>query len=205
MTYPELQIQLDLNPGNQINVFENVDTCRWISYGYYLFVDQENGQCYLFDENGQEDDISTVKIIRVSTFYSCTSLTNIEIPDSIESIEDCAFEDCTSLKSIKIPNSVKSIEDYVFWNCTSLTSINIPNSVKNIGYRAFYNCTSLTSIKIPDSVENIKDEVFDSCTSLKEIVFEGKTINEVKAMSNYPWKIEDESVIKVKSEQSLRF
>ena len=175
MTYLELQIQLDLNPDNRVNILENVDTCRLTRYGY-LFVDSGDGQCYLFDEDGNLDNISKVKSINDWAFDGCTSLTSIEISDSVESIGDGAFYDCTSLTSIKIPDSVKNIRDAIFIGCTSLTSIKIPNSIEWIGCWAFYNCASL-----------------------KELVFEGKTIDQVKAMKNYPWGIKDESFIKYKA------
>ena len=179
MTYPELQIQLDLNPDNRVSVLENVDTCQITRHGFisysYLFVDSKDGQCYLFDEDGHKDDISKVKEIGAWT-----------------------FEHYESLISIKIPNSVESIGGRAFYYCISLTSIKIPSSVKSIGSYAFDNCTSLTSISISDSVKNIGNYAFVNCTSLKEVVFKGKTIDQVKAMENYPWGIEDESVIKCK-------
>ena len=79
-------------------------------------------------------------------YEECTSLTGIEIPNSVTSIGDGAFSDCTSLTSIEIPNSVTSIGDDAFSDCSSLTSIEIPNSVTGIGDYAFYDCTSLTKI-----------------------------------------------------------
>ena len=54
-------------------------------------------------------------------FYSCTSLTNVEIGDSVTNIDYGAFNKCTSLTSIVIPDSVTSIGDYAFYQCTSLT------------------------------------------------------------------------------------
>jgi hypothetical protein len=45
-------------------------------------------------------------------------------------------------------------------------------------------------------VKSIGDDAFNKCNSLKEAVFKGKTLDEVKAMENYPFGIEDESVIK---------
>ena len=198
MTFSELQIQLDLNSDNRVNILKNVDICRLTRYGY-IFVDQEDGQCYLFDEDGQEDDINKVKSINDWAFCSCTSLVSISIPDSIENIGNSAFEGCTALTSISIPDSVKSIGNYAFFSCASLTNIKIPNSVESIGDKAFAYCTSLTSIEIPDLVESIGYKAFNDCVSLKEVVFKGKTIDEVKAMSNYLWGIEDIMIIKTES------
>ena len=53
----------------------------------------------------------------------------------------------TKVTDLVIPEGVDSIKDYVFYNCESLTSITIPNSVTSIGGGAFYNCESLTSIQ----------------------------------------------------------
>ncbi len=87
----------------------------------------------------------------------------VVIPDSITSIY---FPYCTSLTSIEIPNSVTSIAHSAFYGCTSLTNVEIPDSVTSIGGDAFYGCTSLTSINIPDSVEIIRNGAFIDCPLL---------------------------------------
>ena len=70
-------------------------------------------------------------------FPDYSSLTSIEIPDSVTSIGESAFSDCSSLTSIEIPNSVTSIGEWAFSDCSSLTSIEIPDSVTSIGEHAF--------------------------------------------------------------------
>lgn len=79
-------------------------------------------------------------------FFDCTSLTSIEIPDSVVSIRTLCFCGCTSLLSINIPNNITTLENATFQNCSSLQHIEIPNTVTSIGDNAFFSCTSLTSI-----------------------------------------------------------
>jgi len=103
-------------------------------------------------------------------FTFCTSLTSIEIPDSVIIIGDNAFESCTSLASIKISEKITSIGYYTFYNCTSLISITIPDGVKSIGESAFDACRSLSSVTIPDSVTSIDICAFSGCISLTSII-----------------------------------
>ncbi len=110
-----------------------------------------------------------VTSIGESAFEDCTSLTSVEIPDSIISIGKNAFHRCKSLKKITIPNSVKTISNYAFNYCPSLTSVTMGNGITSIGGRAFDDCNSLTSIVIPDSVVSIGNRAFASCTSLINI------------------------------------
>jgi hypothetical protein len=91
--------------------------------------------------------------ILYGAFNRCTSLTSVEIPDSVTCIGNSTFKDCVLLTSVVIPNSVTSIGDYAFYKCTSLTSIEIPDSVTSIGKGAFYECTSLTNVYYKGTVE----------------------------------------------------
>ncbi len=80
-----------------------------------------------------------------------------------------SFFHCTSLKKITIPDSTNTIEHAAFYRCTSLQSITIGNSVKKIGYKVFYKCTSLTTIislnpTPPEVFYNNLGVNYDKCT-----------------------------------------
>ena len=53
---------------------------------------------------------------------------------------------CSSLTSVNIPNSVTIIGGEAFSGCTNLKKVNIGKSVKDIGEYAFDYCTSITQI-----------------------------------------------------------
>lgn len=110
-----------------------------------------------------------VKVIGVGAFSNCASITSIEIPDGVTSIESWAFGYCLSLINIKIPMEVTNIGDYAFYYCSELTKIEIPAKVTSIGNEVFGNCNSLTSIEIPEKVTNIGEEAFNYCSSLTSI------------------------------------
>ena len=134
----------------------------------------------------KNDKLKTVVItsgesIADNAFYTCRSLTNVTIGNSVTSIGDSAFYKCSSLTSVTIGNSVTSIGSRAFYNCSSLTSITIPNSVTSIGDYAFSDCSSLTSITIPNSITSIGDYAFSGCSSLTSITIP----NSVTSIGSY--------------------
>ena len=111
----------------------------------------------------------TVISIGNSAFYGCSSLTAIEIPNSVTSIGDEAFYGCSKLTAVEIPSSVTSIGDEAFYGCSSLTAVEIPSSVTSIGDEAFYGCSKLTAVEIPSSVTSIGDDAFYGCSGLTAV------------------------------------
>ena len=101
-----------------------------------------------------------------NAFYSCTGLTSCTIGSGVTTIGYDAFNSCDNLTSIDIPDGVTTIGNYAFEYCSGMTSCTLGSGVTSIGMGAFYNCTSLTSIDIPDSVTSIGGLAFDSCSSL---------------------------------------
>ena len=90
--------------------------------------------------------------IKYDAFSSCSHLTTINLPHTIQQIEETAFQYCTSLEQVAIPEDVTSIENWTFGYCSALTEMTIPGSVTSIGDNAFYKCVSLNQVTIPESV-----------------------------------------------------
>ena len=111
----------------------------------------------------------SVTSIGAEAFSGCSGLTDIEIPDSVTFIGAEAFSGCSGLTDISIPDGVTSIHAETFSDCSSLTSIEIPGSVTFIGAEAFSGCSALTDISIPDGVTSIHAETFSNCSSLTSI------------------------------------
>lgn len=128
----------------------------------------KNPNTKVLDMN-RDTHLSKIRFIGDWAFGDCSSLTSINIPNSVTSIGEWAFMECSSLTSINIPNSVTSIKRYAFSNCSSLTSIDIPNSVTSIEQGTFSDCNSLKSTYIPSSVTSIGKEAFASCSHLTDI------------------------------------
>lgn len=105
-------------------------------------------------------------------FDGCTSLTNIELPESITTIDDFAFYGCSSLIDIKIPTSLTRIGRWTFGGCISLKNIEFPASVTSIGDNAFTNCKSFTDVKIPANLTDIGFYAFDGCRNVTSLYVE---------------------------------
>lgn len=106
-----------------------------------------------------------VESIGEYAFYDFTSLTSIEIPNSVTTIGSNAFSQ-SSIESVALPENLQSISEYLFYYCESLTSVTIPASVREIGAGAFSGCYNLNRVEIPDSVTKFNGDVFSYNTTI---------------------------------------
>lgn len=115
----------------------------------------------------------SVMAIGNNSFFECTNLKSVTIPNSVTTIGSKAFYKCEALTSVTISNNLKFIADWAFYGCSVLTSITIPKSTTYIGSAAFMYCNGLTTITIPNSVTGIEDNAFSYCNLSEIIVEEG--------------------------------
>ena len=125
-----------------------------------------------------------------NAFHGCTSLANVElpntlieigkyafagsvvyemdVPESVMVIEEGAFSSMWKLRKVVLPSRISDIENMAFYG-SGLENISIPDSVKRIGRYSFYGCWNLTEVTIPNSVTEIETEAFYGCTQLTKV------------------------------------
>ena len=153
--------------GIYYNINGNEATVTYRGTYYSQYVNEYTGFVVIPSTVTYNGTSYSVTSIGEYAFHYCIGLTNINIPNSVTTISDCAFY-CTGLTSVTIPESVTSIGGAAFYGCSGLTSITIPNSVTTIGTYAFSN-SGLTSITIPNSVTSIGASTFSGCSSLTSV------------------------------------
>ncbi|MEI6754419.1 MAG: leucine-rich repeat protein [Paludibacter sp.] len=111
---------------------------------------------------------NTISTIDDYAFYNSYNLVEVNVPNSVTSIESGAFSYCTKLTSVQL-GSIPYITWYTFYNCSSLTDITIPSTVTSIGAYAFSGCSSLKNINMPDKLAGIGTEAFKGCNKIKDL------------------------------------
>lgn len=111
----------------------------------------------------------SIETIGGSAFHWCKSLEEVNIPDKVLIIEEKLFSQCYKLKKVTLPSSLLAIEKAAFAACKELEEINMPDSVCEIGPYAFNVCESIKKVRVPKGVEEIGERTFGSCISLEEL------------------------------------
>lgn len=131
---------------------------------------------YAFNERWAIDKVvlpPTLKKIGSCAFQR-TSLTSVNIPDNVETIEESAFSQVKKLQEVHLPDSLTSLGRYAFASCRSLRTVKIPTKLKEIPWYTFDGCNSLQSVELHDSITGIGDYSFRNC-NLREITLPKST------------------------------
>ncbi len=114
------------------------------SYGAFNYTETDEGICItkytgemteVFIPNTIDDKV--VVGIGDEAFWYEDSITNIKLPEYLETIGARAFQGCSSLEEIVLPDTVCEISDAAFDGCKQLKSVNIPANLNYVGSFAF--------------------------------------------------------------------
>ena len=110
--------------------------------------------------------IENVKLINKWAFQNCNLAGSLSL-DSACAISDYAFANNRYLTDIILPETLQSIGAYAFSGDQRLANVTIKANTVKYGAYAFYNCRALTSMTVNTTV--IPEGMFSSCASLTEL------------------------------------
>ncbi|MBQ2949315.1 MAG: leucine-rich repeat domain-containing protein [Clostridia bacterium] len=143
----------------------------------------------------------SIESIGWKAFSGCSELVSVVISQSVKEIGNSVFSNCTSLTDVTLPQGLESVVTSMFYRCSSLETVVIPQSVQSIGSYAFKECTALTSVTIPQSVSKIGTDAFAGCPGLTLCVVEGSAAEQYAKDNGiayiYPEEPEEEGVVQL--------
>ena len=105
----------------------------------------------------------------VSKFNITNKVTELYLPEGLESIGNMAFFRMACIETVDLPSTLRVIGANAFYFCTELANVTGGENLQELGDYAFCYCTSLTRFQIPDSVTELGANVFVGCSSLKTV------------------------------------
>ena len=134
-------------------------------------------QAFLECENLSAADMyrTEVKDIGEYTFYKCSALASLSLPQNLSSIGNYAFYDCDSLVYINIPAETVSVGRFAFAGQDNLISAYFNRTDTAIGNYAFYNDAKLCKVTMPGELSSLPEGAFAFCDALEEISISDQT------------------------------
>ena len=110
-----------------------------------------------------------VRRLPAGLFTGNDGLTEVTLPQSVETIDAAAFYNCVNLRSVRLPEGVTAIGDEAFAHCRALASLHWPLRLTSVGYHAFFDCEALTTVSLPEGVERVGECAFYGCRGLERL------------------------------------
>lgn len=124
-------------------------------------IDVEEGGAYK-----TEDGVLYTADGKAIVAYPCGRTGSFTVPEGVETVERLAFSN-SSLSEIILPDSLETINDYGFFGAAKLGTITVPSSVRYIGYLAFSE-SGIKEAILSEGLEEIDYSAFKN-TDIKEL------------------------------------
>ena len=143
------------------NTIKRISPNVFINCKKLMNIDHPKGKSLINNSVTIDDD--RTEILK-EEFKGWTNLKTLEIPSSIEKIEEDAFNDCVNLKYLTCDPKW-----FPFIPKNSIRKVVIPDYVKEIKKGQFDEFYSMVYIKLPKAIRINDPSIFDQCESLKII------------------------------------
>ena len=137
--------------------------------------------------NGLVHGTLPVVAIESRTFYNCTGITSVKIPETVKDIKEAAFESCTELVTVDMPNSVERLGNGVFNECAKLEVCHISEGLTRIPEYCFHNCSSLKKVVLNENIFEIRGYAFYGCTGIDSLLCMSKNYVWYNEWPYYAW------------------
>lgn len=143
----------DYSCGNEVSIPESIDGVNIKSIANNAFVASDNTKPL------QSINMENASYLTTFSFSNFTNLKHATLPRTLVEIPQKAFFNCP-LTTINLPGTVEKIDNYAFKGTSLSGSLYLPNSLKTIGISAFDSLKLTGTLTIPDSVTTILNEAF---------------------------------------------
>ena len=109
-----------------------------------------------------------VKELCNSLFSSCSNLSSVTLPDTLETVSVAAFSGCSALTSIELPEGLTTLDVSAFKN-TGLEKLDIPASVTTVNFGAIQSCPALTTVTGGEGITTLGTGVFSENPELVSV------------------------------------
>jgi hypothetical protein len=112
-----------------------------------------------------------VPVVKIgSQAFAQTSITTVELPQTLQEIGDKAFAG-SRLKEITIPASVKKVGNWAFASSRLEKAVFDCPEIELLGSRSFQYCERLVSVEMPLEIGKMGDGMFNGCKALTKVHF----------------------------------
>lgn len=147
-----------------------------------------------------------VTAISVGAFYLST-ITSIEVPDTVTSIGEMAFLGCTSLKTVKLSTGVAKIEKNAFGSCSALQEVQVAKDNPNFSSLdgVLYSKAQDTLVIYPAAKTDAAYTIPSGVTSVAMYAFSENPYLETLAIPNSLIKVGDSAFFNCKNLRSVSY
>lgn len=147
-----------------------------------------------------------VTAISVGAFYLST-ITSIEIPNTVTSIGEMAFLGCTSLKSVKLSTGVAKIDKNAFGSCSALREVQVAKDNSNFSSLdgVLYSKAQDTLVIYPAAKTDAAYTIPGGVTSVAMYAFSENPYLETIAIPNSLIKVGDSAFFNCKNLRSVSY